>query len=69
MELRRRLAVGWTTLRRTSGLKAMLLAVLGAVMAVPVGLIPIAIYLANATTELTMHIPWRTWPCCWWGCR
>lgn len=48
------------TLRRTSGLKATLLAVLGAVMAVPVGLIPIAIYMANATTELTMHIPWRT---------
>jgi putative ABC transport system permease protein len=48
------------TLRRTSGDKAFLLTLLGAVAAVPVGLVPVAVVTGVAADGLPVVVPWRT---------
>lgn len=47
------------TMRRTSGRKALLLTVLGAALAVPVGLLPVSVFIAASDSGLPLVFPWR----------
>ena len=47
------------TMRRASGHKALLLTVLGAVLAVPVGFLPVAVFIAASDSGLPLVFPWR----------
>jgi putative ABC transport system permease protein len=47
-------------LRRTSGCKAFLLTVLGGAIAVPVGLLPVAVFTRLDDDTLPLVVPWRT---------
>lgn len=49
-----------STMRRASGGKALLLTFLGAVLAVPVGFLPVAVFTAADPTDLPLVFPWRT---------
>lgn len=46
-------------MRATSGRKAALLAALGAVLAVPVGFLPVVVFVAAETDSLPLVFPWR----------
>jgi hypothetical protein len=48
------------TLRRTSAGKAFLLTLLGGAVAVPVGLLPVAVITRLASDGLPVVVPWRT---------
>jgi ABC-type antimicrobial peptide transport system permease subunit len=48
------------TLRRTSARKAVLLTVLGALLAVPVGFLPVLVFVqANSHNDVDLIFPWR----------
>lgn len=47
------------TMRRTSGRKALLLSGLGAVLAVPVGFLPVAVFITVSDNDLPLVFPWR----------
>ncbi|HEX4979081.1 MAG TPA: FtsX-like permease family protein [Acidimicrobiales bacterium] len=47
------------TMRRTSGHKALLLTLLGAALAVPVGFLPVSVFTAASETDLPLVFPWR----------
>lgn len=49
-----------TTLRRTNANKAAVLAVLGAVLALPVGFLPVAVFGQANSPSLPLVFPWRT---------
>lgn len=46
-------------MRRTSGRKALLLTVLGAALAVPVGFLPASVFTAASDADLPLVFPWR----------
>ncbi|MBA2496608.1 MAG: hypothetical protein H0V33_05840 [Acidimicrobiia bacterium] len=48
-----------STMRRTSGRKALLLSGLGAALAVPVGFLPVAVFTAVSSDDLPLVFPWR----------
>jgi len=48
------------TLRRTNGGKAFLLTLLGGAVAVPVGLLPVAVVTRVARDGFPVVVPWRT---------
>ncbi len=47
------------TVRRTSGRKALLLSLLGAALAVPVGFLPVSVFTAASDANLPLVFPWR----------
>ncbi|MDP9386929.1 MAG: hypothetical protein M3Q48_03120 [Actinomycetota bacterium] len=47
------------TMRRTSGRKALLLSLLGAALAVPVGFLPVSVFTAASDANLPLVFPWR----------
>jgi hypothetical protein len=49
-----------STLARTAGAKAWLLAAIGALMALPVGLLPVAVFVAADDGVMQFVVPWRT---------
>jgi hypothetical protein len=48
------------TLARSAGGKAWLLAAIGAGMAVPIGLLPVAVFAAADRGDMVFRVPWRT---------
>ncbi len=46
-------------MRRTSGRKALFLTLLGAALAVPVGFLPVAVFIAAGDADLPLVFPWR----------
>ena len=48
------------TLARSAGGKAWLLAAIGACMAVPIGLLPVAVFAAADRGDMVFRVPWRT---------
>lgn len=47
------------TMRHTSGRKALLLTLLGASLAVPVGFLPVSVFTAASESDLPLIFPWR----------
>lgn len=47
------------TMRRTSGRKALLLSLLGAALAVPVGFLPVSVFAMASDADLPLIFPWR----------
>lgn len=47
------------TMRHTSGRKALLLTLLGAALAVPVGFLPVSVFTAASDNDLPLIFPWR----------
>ena len=47
------------TMRHTSGHKALLLAMMGAALAVPVGFLPVSVFIAAGDNGLPLVFPWR----------
>lgn len=47
------------TMRHTSGHKALLLTLLGAALAVPVGFLPVSVFTAASDNDLPLIFPWR----------
>jgi putative ABC transport system permease protein len=47
------------TMRHTSGRKALLLTLLGAALAVPVGFLPVSVFTAASDNDLPLVFPWR----------
>jgi ABC-type antimicrobial peptide transport system permease subunit len=48
-----------STMRRTSARKAVLLTVLGSLLAIPVGFLPVAVFTAVTNDNLPLRFPWR----------
>jgi hypothetical protein len=46
-------------MRRASGRKALLLSFLGAVLAVPVGFLPVSVFTSVSNDNLPLVFPWR----------
>ncbi|MDY7105573.1 MAG: FtsX-like permease family protein [Actinomycetota bacterium] len=48
-----------STMRRTSGARALLLTALGTALAIPVGLLPVSVFAAANDGDLPLVVPWR----------
>lgn len=48
-----------STMRRTSGYKALILTLLGAALAIPVGFLPVSVFTAANNGDLPLVFPWR----------
>jgi hypothetical protein len=48
-----------SSMRRANGYKAMLLNVMGTLLAIPVGFLPVVVYVANSSNHLPLVFPWR----------
>jgi hypothetical protein len=48
------------SLARSAGGKAWLLAAIGAAMAVPIGLLPVAVFAVADRGDMVFRVPWRT---------